>query len=520
MKTTYKKNFCLFMHVASILVLFVLNEQTYALGENCYSGMHEVLGCFIKHNDGAYKHTFVSKNNSNPDVTIATYILDSQKWPVTTYENMPTTTWQHKLVIYIPKKITHTKALLYANGGYNKDAKGKSEQEGGNVYYAKNQIDYAAIAINNEAPVIELQNTINQCLFFDNKPVKGDQIIAYTYKMILANPRQNAYLAGHLPMAKAIIKAMDASQEILTQAYGINITGFILSGASKEGLAVWLAALEDNRAEAIIPIVADMLNTQKSMQHICEFYGDCPAALNDYKKAGLLNMRSTQAAADLMKIEDPFMYLSANYANKYKDRLAIPKYIINASGDDFFAPDSSKLYFDKLPGDNNYLRYLPNTRHFFTLNATSLRLVNEAINSYFYLILNKVTLPKLHWCLYNNKIELTSSIKPKTIKLWFSNNKHKRDFRYFVPSFVQDTILLSKFHNRCDNCYLETIVDFACIENHGQCKISIPLSALKKGWQASFAEAHYDIGNTDFVITTEINIVPSTVSAESIEKEL
>ena len=515
-----KKNFYLFIHIASVLTLLILNEQAHALEKNCYFGMHEVLGCFIKHNDDAYKYTFISENNSNPDVTIITYILDSQKWPITTYENMPTTTWQHKLVIYIPKKIAHAKALLYANGEYNRDAKGKSEAEGGNVYYAKNQIDYAAIAINNAAPVIELQNTLNQCLFFDNKPVRGDQIITYTYKIALANPLQNAYLAGHLPMIKAIIKAMDASQEILTQKYDIDITGFILSGASKEGLAVRLAALEDNRVEAIIPIVADMLNTQKSLQHICEFYGNCPAALNDYKKGGLLDMRNTQAAADLMKIEDPFMYLSASYASKYKDRLAIPKHIINASGDNIFVPDSSKLYFDKLPGDSNYLRYLPNTRHFFALNATSLQLVNEAINSYFYLILNKTPLPKINWCLYNDKIELISSTKPKAIKLWFSNNKHKRDFRYFVPSFLQDAVLLAKFHNKCDNCYLETIIDFACTENNGQYKIIIPLPAFKKGWQASFAEVHYNIGNVDFVITTEVNILPNTAPIESIEKGL
>lgn len=509
MKITYKKIFYLFVHTIFILIL---NKQSCASEKNCYSNMQEVIGCFIKHNDGAFKYELISKDSTSPDVTIITYTLDSQKWPVITYANMPATTWQHKLVFYLPKKRTHAKALLYANGGYNKDEKGKSEKEGGNIFYTKNQIDYAAIAISNEAPVIELRDTLNQCLFFDNKPVRGDQIIAYTYKMVMDNPMQNAYLAGHLPMVKAITKAMDASQEILAQKYDTNITGFILSGASKEGLAVWLAALEDSRVEAIIPIVADMLNTRKSMQHICDFYGECPLALNDYKKGSLLDMRNTQAAADLMKIEDPFMYLSDDNINKYKDRLAISKYIINASGDDIFVPDLSKLYFDKLPGDSNYIRYLPNTRHFFTLNLISLQLVNEAINSYFYFILHKSSLPKVNWELHVDKIKLNSSLKPKKIKLWSSNNKYKRDFRYFSSYFKlyasSKPILSSVFKNSCNNCYSEKTVNFACDKNRSgdKCEVSIKLPAFKKGWQASFAEVHYEIDSVPFVVTTEVNI--------------
>ena len=40
----------------------------------------------------------------------------------------------------------------------------------------------------------------------------------------------------------------------------------------------------------------------------------------------------------------------------------MPKFIINASGDQFFLPDSSQFYFDELPGVR-YLRYVPNADH-------------------------------------------------------------------------------------------------------------------------------------------------------------
>ncbi len=55
----------------------------------------------------------------------------------------------------------------------------------------------------------------------------------------------------------------------------------------------------------------------------------------------------------LMKIEDPYAY---------RDRLSLPKFIVNSAVDQYFLPDSSQFYFDGLPGEK-YLRYLPNTDH-------------------------------------------------------------------------------------------------------------------------------------------------------------
>ena len=54
-----------------------------------------------------------------------------------------------------------------------------------------------------------------------------------------------------------------------------------------------------------------------------------------------------------MRIEDPYFY---------RDRLTMPKYVVNAGGDQYFPPDSSKFYFDDLVGPK-YLRYVPNADH-------------------------------------------------------------------------------------------------------------------------------------------------------------
>ena len=55
----------------------------------------------------------------------------------------------------------------------------------------------------------------------------------------------------------------------------------------------------------------------------------------------------------LMKIEEPY---------EYRERLTLPKFLINASGDQFFVPDSAQFYFKDLPGVK-YLRYVPNADH-------------------------------------------------------------------------------------------------------------------------------------------------------------
>ena len=46
----------------------------------------------------------------------------------------------------------------------------------------------------------------------------------------------------------------------------------------------------------------------------------------------------------------------------YKDRLTMPILSITATGDEFFAPDDTYLYFDQLLGPK-YLRILPNIEH-------------------------------------------------------------------------------------------------------------------------------------------------------------
>ena len=477
--------------------------------------LSKTLSTFINFEDGKFSYKFLkSKKSEFDNVSINTYILTSQKWPISEYSDIPSTIWSHELLIYLPNNVTYNQALLYVTAGYNKDEKGNA-----NFLEPKEKIDFAKIAFTNKAPVIELRDVPNQYLFMGGKFRKEDQVLAYTYKKVMESPLQNAYLAGHLPMAKSVIKTMDAAQEILTIENDIIIDNFVLSGASKRGWAIWLVALEDSRVSAISPIVIDILNVQKSINHICQSYKNgCPPALRDYKNEGVTDRIGSKEFADLMKIEDPISYLTDNYDPKYQERMKLPKYIINASGDDFFVPDSSKFYFKSLPGNNNYIRYLPNALHYFSGNpisdATENRLkISEGVNSFFYFILNNVTLPKVEFEFNKNKININSSQKPHAVKLWNAVNEEDRDFR-FLNSYDKWHLLVKKISsyfskNLCDNCYTEQKVEFFCEQGY-QCKIEVPLSSVQKGWQASFVELEYLINDVSFIITSEVQISPDT----------
>lgn len=548
----YLRRVKVFLCVAGCVLAFFCRQVD--AGERCYSKMSEVLGCFFAYKDDVYRYEFVKEDTSNPDLTIQTYLLYSQKWPIGDYSDIPTTIWKHQLVFYIPKTISYTKALLHVNGGRNRNKDGIEE-----FLSSREQIDYATIASNNKAVVVELQDVPNQYLFFNleksaKEPFKEDEILAYAYKRFMDDPWQNAYLAGHLPMAKAILKAMDTVQKVMAE-YESPINGFVLSGASKRGWAVWLAALGDGRVEAIVPIVIDVLNTKKNLTHICQSYGGtCPYALRDYEKYNFTTCMHTPQFDQLMEVEDPYSYLNDS---KYKKRFEIPKYIINASGDNFFVPDSSRWYFKDLP-QNKYVRYLPNSMHYLAGNSisdaiNSLRSINEALDTYFYFILNKnkIALPKIKWLwnLGDNKIEFESEStnQPFLVKLWIAENKYARDFRFISSLDNLNTIpknSLSYLFNKCDhyckeinipwlcdlcsreaiipwvgnNYYKETTIPFDCKDK--VCRLAVDLPACEQGWQASFVELHYKIADKTFITTSEVNIVPDTLPLPNNHQEL
>lgn len=128
-----------------------------------------------------------------------------------------------------------------------------------------------------------------------------------------------------------------------------------------------------------------------------------------------MNWTGTPEYAALMKIEEPF---------SYRNRYTIPKFIVNACGDEFFLPDSTQYYFTQLPGEN-YLRNVPNAKH--SLGGTDAR---ESMLAFYSSILNGTPRPKFSWKLQKDgSIKVTCKDKPSSVKLWQATNPNARDFR-------------------------------------------------------------------------------------------
>ena len=155
-------------------------------------------------------------------------------------------------------------------------------------------------------------------------------------------------------MAKSAVAAMDAVQQALAaQGDAPAIERFTVAGGSKRGWTSWLAAATDDRVAAVAPIVIDVLNIEPSIKHHHASYGFYSEALGDYERAGLAERLTSPEAAAIRAIVDPY---------SYRGRLTMPKCLINASGDEFFLPDSSRFYYDELVGEK-HLSYTPNAGH-------------------------------------------------------------------------------------------------------------------------------------------------------------
>ena len=131
-----------------------------------------------------------------------------------------------------------------------------------------------------------------------------------------------------------------------------------------------------------MPAVIDVLNMRPSMIHHYRAYGFWAPAVGDYVTHGIMDRMGDPRFDKLLALVEPY---------SYRDRLTIPKFIINASGDQFFLPDSWQFYFDDLKGEK-YLRYVPNADH--SLKDTN---APTSLLAFYGAIVKGVARPKFDW---------------------------------------------------------------------------------------------------------------------------
>lgn len=404
--------------------------------------------------------------------------MRSQRWPVGRKDSVNHPVWLHRITVYQPEKVVHDSALLFINGGrlYSENDEPLTVKQSPN-----NDLDFAYIAALSQSVVVDLKDVPNQYLqFSDSKPLREDALVAYTWEEFLKDPGENAFMPLTLPMVKATQRAMDTVQAFMGKRK-LKINQFVLSGLSKRGWAAWLTAAMDNRVIAVAPMVIDVLNLQTVMDHHYKSYGRWAPAVKDYHKilAGLHSEPLTQ----LMQVVDPIYYVQ---------QLKLPKYIVSAANDDFFLPDASRHYFSTLKGDK-WLRALPNARHYIA--SMDNKLITDTLASFYGSVVEQRPMPSVYWSLKGNDLKVTSTIPPKSAKLWSAVNPEARDFRLTPDNPAVKPFSAKELAVKCDNA----------------CRIKASITPQKKGWKASFIELEF--ANPPFEnlsVTTQVFITPDT----------
>jgi PhoPQ-activated pathogenicity-related protein len=385
------------------LVLVTLVICAAARAEPRAGSPSTALDRYVAAPDPSYRYERVSSLPGN-GFTADVLRMTSQTW--LTEKEVDHPVWQHWLTIVRPAKVSSSKALLFITGGDRERGAPRSVDK-----------DLAGIAVATNSVIAELRGVPNQPLRFEGEPRdrEEDALIAYTWDKYLRTGDER--WPARLPMTKSAVCAMDTVTAYCAtpEGGGAKIDGFVVAGGSKRGWTAWTTAAVDKRVVAVMPIVIDTLNVQKSGAHHYSAYGFFAPSLQDYIDMKIPDWFGTPQYAALLRIEEPY---------EYRQRLTMPKFIINGAGDEYFPPDNSQFYFDDLPGVK-YLRYVPNADH--SLDGTD---AVETLLACYAGVLNNALLPQFVWRWpAEGTVRVETKATPTEVKLWQATNPAARDFR-------------------------------------------------------------------------------------------
>jgi len=398
---------------------------------------------------------------------VVCYVVDMKSQAWRTERDVDRPVWQHWLVVVKPDRVEFDTGFLMIGGGSND----RPPPEGPDELIVK-------IALATKSVVAELKMVPNQPLVFhgDGRKRKEDDLIAYTWDQFLKTgdptwPARN-------PMVKSAVRAMDTVQSLMAGERGgkVAVNRFVVAGGSKRGWTTWLTGAVDRRVVAIVPIVIDVVNVDPSIRHHYAAYGFWAPALDAYEQHDILKRLDDPKLDDLYRLVDPFYY---------RHRLTMPKYLVNASGDQFFLPDSSQFYFDELLGEK-HLRYVPNANH--SLDGSD---AAETIVAFYRMILTGTPRPECSWSFEDDgSIHVRTAETPAAVRLWRATNPNARDFR--VESLGRKYTA-------------------SALEDQGGGVYVGKVDAPEKAWTAFFVEVAYDAGGLPLKLTSGVRVVPDTL---------
>ena len=422
------------------------------------------LDRYVAKPDSAYKYQLV-KTLSGQGYTA--YVIDLTSQQYRTEAEISHSLWKHWLTIIKPDEVRSSTAFLFISGG---SVTAKAPEKPDSVALE--------IALSSHSVTVALNGIPNEPVTFagEDKSRNEDGIITHTWVKFMQTGDETWPL--RLPMTKAAVRAMDTVTAFLATPAGgnVKIDHFYVGGASKRGWTTWTTAAVDKRVIGISPLVIDVLNLRPSLDHHYQAYGEFSAALNDYKESRLVEAADLPEYKALLEIEDPY---------SYRARFTMPKFIVNAAGDQYFLPDSSQFYFPDLAGEK-YLRYVPNTDHSLR-NSDAV----ESLAAFYSALIENRPRPKFSWTFEKDgSIRVKTVDKPTEVKVWVATNPDKRDFRLETlgPQY-KSTVLTAE-----SDTYTA--------------KIEKPA----KGWSAFFVELTFPSGmKYPFKFTTAVRVTPDVL---------
>lgn len=400
----------------------------------------------------------------------------SQHW--LTKEIVNETEWWHWVSVVVPKNTTFETGMMWIGGG---STNSKMPE--------KPDALILAASTNTNSIVAQIHNVPFQPLVFANDTFGEryeDAIITYGWRKFLEGGAkdEDAIWLARLPMTKAVKLAMDAVSDVVKTNYNKNLNKYVVGGASKRGWTTWTTAAVDDRVVAIIPVVIDMLNLEPSFIHHYKNYGFWAPAVDDYVREEIFDWMGTEEFDRLLEIVEPYSYI---------EKYDMPKLLISAAGDEFFQPDSWEFYWNDLIGEK-HVQYVPNFGHDVGDSDAVPNLI-----SFYASVLNNTPRPKYEWKIEGDQIlvNLDSTQKPASVKLWTAHNEEARDFRIdvFGPNWKSVDLPIS-----------------------GNGKYEVIMETPEKGYQGHFIEITFP-GQLPFKVTTGVEVLPRTYPFEAFVPE-
>ncbi len=440
-----------------------------------HASAQTALDDYVNAPDLSYSFDQVGETVVGDGYELYVYYMSSQQWrsPV----EVDRIQWTHWMAVIVPDVVATDTGMLIIGGGDNFEPPDLGASE----------IVVAAEIAKNSASIVSVLGQIpNQPLNFPDEPLprSEDELVAYTFDKALDTG--DWLWPAYLPMTKASVRAMDTIQTISLDpdVTSVPVSQFVVTGFSKRGAITWFSAVVDPRVRAIAPGVFDILNMDEQFEHHFSAYGFYSDALNDYVDYNVLHRVRTPEGQALMQVVDPI---------SYKERLTIPKFMLNSSGDPFFTSDSARFYFDALEGEN-LIRYVANTGHDLETEPDNIEDALTSLVSWYLGIITGEPRPTIHWQHNDGHLIVQTDQPVYAARFWQAHNPTARDFR------------------------LETIGrswNFVPLAPTGPGTYSVPVPTPDDGWTAYFVDLIYPgVAGVPQTYSTSVFISPDSLPYE------